>query len=137
LVYCSPPTGFREKVEAYNILIALEGLDIGHRVVLVALCGTVQLAGRIDLSYLEPGQVGMLRLLESDPIGKIDSRRPLDRLDRGKALQQILGQMVKVSPRKRRRTAEGSLQLLEEDFLLCKPSMYLIFDLLGEEAEFQ
>ena len=23
MVYCSPPTGFREKVEAYNMLIAL------------------------------------------------------------------------------------------------------------------
>jgi hypothetical protein len=45
--------------------------------------------------------------------------------------------MSKVSPRQRRWPAERSLQLFEEDFLLCKPSMYLIDDLLREEAEFE
>jgi hypothetical protein len=105
------------------VFIALERLDIGHRVVSVSLCGTAPLPRRINLLYFEPRQVGMLRLLESHPIGKIDPRRPFDRLDRRKSLQQILGQMLKVSPRKRRRTAEGSLQLLEEDFLLRKASM--------------
>jgi hypothetical protein len=42
-LYCSLSTGFREKVEAYNVFIALEGLDIGHRVVAVSLCGTALL----------------------------------------------------------------------------------------------
>src|SRR5271168_2031522 len=62
----------------------------------------------------------MLRLLASHPLRKINLRRPFDRLDRGKTLQQILGQMSKVSPRQRRWPAEGSLQLFEEDFLLTR-----------------
>src|SRR5262249_49428910 len=95
------------------------------------------LARRIDLSYLKPRRVGPLCVLESHPIGMSDSRRPFDRLDRGKALQQVFDQMLKVSPRKRRWPAERSFQLFEEDFLLGKPSMYLIHDLLGEEAEFE
>src|ERR1700746_3257239 len=79
----------------------------------------------------------MLRLLEHHPMGEIDARCPFDRLDRGKALQQVFGQVLKIGPRKRRCSAEGFFQLFEEDFLLCEPGMYLIDDLLGDEAEFE
>src|SRR5215469_13583368 len=45
--------------------------------------------------------------------------------------------MLKIGPRKRRCSAEGSFQLFEEDFLLCEPRVYRTDDLLGEEAEFE
>ena len=78
-----------------------------------------------------------MRRLKSHPLGKIDARRPFDCPDRRKPTEQILGQMLKIGPRKRRCSAKGSFQLFEEDFLLCEPGIYLIDDLLGEEAEFE
>src|SRR6516164_7006315 len=88
LLYCSPATSLGEKVEAYDMLIAFEGLDIGYRVVLVAFRGAPPLARRIQFYYFKPWEVGMLRFFECQPVGKLDPRRPLDRLDRGKAPQQ-------------------------------------------------
>ena len=91
---CGLSTGFREEVEADYVLIALKGLDIGDGVVSASLCSAPPSARQIDLSYFKSWQIGALCLLENRPLREIDLRRPLDRLDRGKALQQILGRNV-------------------------------------------
>ena len=91
----------------------------------------------IDLAYFKARKLRLLGLLKFGPVTGFNTRRPFDSLDRGKTLQQIFRQMFKVVPRECHWSAEGALQLLEEDLLLREPSLYLIDGLLGEEAEFE
>src|SRR5215469_6730364 len=137
LLNCGLAPRFGKQVEPHGMLIAVKGLDISHWVVSISFCGTTPLPGRIELTYFEPGKVRLLYLLESRPLQEIDAWRPFDRLDRRKATQQILGQMSKFGPGNRRWPGEGSLQLLEKDFLLGKVGIYPVDDLPGEEAEFK
>src|SRR5215467_8931259 len=97
-LHCRSTPSLRREIEPHDVFVALQRLYIGHREEARPLSGTPTLPGRINFSNLKTRQLGPLGGLEAHPMVAIDPRRPLDRLDRRKALQQAPNQVAKVGP---------------------------------------
>src|SRR6266446_1610181 len=98
-LHCGLAAGLRGEIEPHDVFIALQRLDVGHRQEARPLSGTPTLSRRINLANLKPWQVALLGGLEGFALPGFDLRRPLDCLDRRKALQQALDQVAKIGPR--------------------------------------
>ena len=95
------------KIEAYGLLVAFKRLNIGHREIAISFSGSAPNARRIDLADFKARQIGLLGLLKRRTLLRIDARCPFHRLDGRKAVQQILGQMLKIRPGQHGGSAEG------------------------------
>ena len=67
-LHCRPTARLRGEIEPDDVLVALQGLYIGHRKVASPVCGTPLVPRRINFANLKSWKVALLGGLEGCPL---------------------------------------------------------------------